>query len=92
MRGGPLFGGARSPLLPRRPQTVLRKAAPVARKLPLLRLGDPVSTQTAAQVLVPTSPAKSQEELAVGGGGAAGPEGSPHPQRVGIFSQVDRLP
>ncbi|MXQ82232.1 hypothetical protein E5288_WYG011051 [Bos mutus] len=46
---------------------MLRKAAPVARKLPLLRLGDPVSTQTAAQVLVPTSPAKSQEELAVGG-------------------------
>ena len=91
MRGGPVFGGARSPLLPRGPQTVLRKAAPVARKLPLLRLGDPLSTQTAAQVLVP-SPAKSQEELAVGGGGAAGPEGSPHPQRAGSFSQVDRLP
>lgn len=36
MRGGPLFGGARWPLLPRGPQTVLRKAALVARKLPLL--------------------------------------------------------
>ena len=35
MRRGPLFGGARPPLLPRGPQTVVRKAVLTARKLPL---------------------------------------------------------
>lgn len=74
MRGGPLFGGARSPLLPRGPQTVLRKAAPVARKLPLLPVwGTPVPTQTAAQVLVPTGPRKVPGGACGGGRRAAGP-------------------
>lgn len=86
MRGGPLFGGARWPLLPRGPQTVLRKAALVARKLPLLPVwGTPFpprrppgsSSQQARQ-----SPRRSSQWAEVG---LPDPRGAPIPKESVFF-------
>lgn len=86
MRGGPLFGGARSPLLPRGPQTVLWKAARVARKLPLLPVwGTPFPPRRPPRSSSQQAPAKSQEELAVGGGGLPDPRGAPTPKESVFF-------